>query len=375
MQQNSKKFLEESVYKLLQEEPYYAHFILESRIVYNQYGVTTAGASVVNGSTVLVFNTEFMNSLSSDAAVAVVKHEILHLLMGHMARKLDTYTQHANNIAMDCAINQHINDLPKECITVEQLEELCGKKLARFETMEYYLQHMAEAEKNKEGLFSSMKPLDDHDLDVPGAETNADMRKMAVKAASEKALGRAAGNVPSGMEKIIGSLQQPRLDWKAVLRNFVARSAKSSTQASRKKSHRRFELDQPGRKKRRELTLGVCMDVSGSVPDEDIAQFYAELGSMLPQIAELWLVQADCEVQFVEKVTRKSQLVVQRKGSGGTAYGPAITECKTKKCDAIVVFGDLDCADVPENPGVPVLWVTTGSDTRPGDFGSIVRLK
>lgn len=374
MKENSRGFLEESVYTLLQTERYYAYFILESRIVYDSYEVKTAGASVVGGVPMLIFNTEFMNSLSKPEAVAVIKHEILHLLMNHNLRHNHTFTKHANNIAMDCAINQHITGLPGECITVENLEKLCGKTLLRLEKTEYYLYQMADAEKKKEGLFKNLKTTDDHDLNVPGAETNEEMVKMAVKATSEKALGRSAGMVPDGIAKILGGLQSNTLDWKSILRNFIARNASSKTLLTRKKLHRRFGLDQPGRKKKKELILGICMDVSGSVPDADVQKFYAELGSMLPSTSVAWLVQADCVIQSVEKITKASQLVVQRNGNGGTAYGPAIEACKAKKCDAIIYFGDLDCADSPSDPGVNFLWVTTGSDTKPGNFGSLVRL-
>lgn len=374
MKQNRRNFLEESVYTLLQSERWYAYFILESRISYDSYGVKTAAATIVGGVPMLIFNTEFMNSLTKLQAVAVVKHEILHLLMSHHSRHNKGFTSHAINIAMDCAINQYITGLPDSSISVESLEKICGKPLLRLETSEYYLHQMAEAEKNKKGCFECLNTTDDHDLVVPGSETSEEMRKMAVKATSEKALGRSAGMVPDGISKILGELQANTLDWKSILRNFISRNASSKTLLTRKKLHRRFGLDQPGRKKKKELILGICMDVSGSVPDMDVQKFYAELSSMLPSTSAAWLVQADCVIQSVEKITKASQLKVQRNGNGGTAYGPAIEACKAKKCDAIIYFGDLDCADTPTDPGVNFLWVTTGSDTKPGNFGSLVRL-
>jgi predicted metal-dependent peptidase len=382
----SRKFLETATYDLLEKEQYFAAFLAESRICYDKYGVTTAGASVVNGSPMLIFNTEFMGKLSRLEVVSVVKHEILHMLLLHTSM-LDQKELNAKvwNLAMDCAINQHIVGLPEVAVTLKGMSELCGAQLLPFETAEYYFEQMkAAAEDGRGGMRlvngsadpgdASSGVIDNHDLDVPGSETNKEMAKAAIKSASDKALARAAGNIPSGLDKILGGLSTAAIDWKTVLRNFVARSAKSSTNITKKKLHRRFGLDQPGRKKRRELTLGVCIDCSGSVPDEAIVQFYAEIAAMLPNISEAWIVQADCEVQHVEKATKSSKIDVKRKGAGGTAYAPAIAECMRRKCDAVAYLGDMDTADTPTNPGVPVLWVTTGNMKRPGEFGHVVSI-
>ncbi len=364
------KFLETAIYDLLQSEPYYAHFVLESRIVYDRFGVATAGASVVNGTPMLVFNTEFMAKLSRAEVAAILKHEILHLLLLHGKRANDKYDRQSQNIAMDCAINQYIEDVPDGCVNLKQLEEFCGQTLLPFETFEYYHSKMVQAAKDS----GNLKTVDDHDLEIPGEETNEDMAKAAVKTASDKALNSAKGVMPNNLDKVLGALGQAKLNWKSILRNFISRNISSTTQLTRKKIHRRFEWDQPGKKKKRELTLGVCIDCSGSVSDESIQQFYAEISSMLPSISKAWIVQADCVVQHVELATKNTKLVATRKGAGGTAYGPALAECVAKKCDAIAYLGDLDCADVPENPGIPVLWCTVGSETRPGNFGAVVRL-
>lgn len=363
-------FLEKSIYNLLQSEPYYAYFILESRIMYDVYNVQTAGACVIKGSTTLIFNTKWMNSLTEQETVAVLKHEILHLLMVHDLRKNNKYTAEANNIAMDCAINQYITDLPKGGVTLELMSEVCKTTLEAFQTTEYYLSKLPK--NNSEA--SKLKTTDDHDLDIPEQEKNTEIIKAVTKSISEKSLSRAAGLVPNKLDSILGKLQENKLDWKGILRNFIVRNNTSKTNITRKKIHRRFELDQPGRKKRKELKLGICMDVSGSVSNEHVQEFYNEVGAMIPSISELWLVQADCDVHSSTKITKKSQLIVKRTGNGGTAYNSAIKECVNKKCDAIIYFGDMDCGDTPDNPQLPFLWVSVGSDNKPGNFGTLIKL-
>jgi predicted metal-dependent peptidase len=154
----------------------------------------------------------------------------------------------------------------------------------------------------------------------------------------------------------------------------VARSISTTTKNTRKKINRRFGLEQPGKKKKRELTLGVCVDSSGSVSDEAFQSFLTEV-SRISQICQTtYLVDADCVVQNVDVIKKGKKVKNQRSGSGGTAYQPAIDKCLELKCDAIVYFGDADSSDIPKNPNIPFLWVIVGNQNPPGNFGSVVRL-
>jgi predicted metal-dependent peptidase len=130
----------------------------------------------------------------------------------------------------------------------------------------------------------------------------------------------------------------------------------------------------PGKKKKRTMTLGVCADASGSVSDEQYSMFLQELKSIAKQVELTWFIQADCEVQKVEKLTPKTTFIPNRAGNGGTAYQPAIDKAKELGCDVIIYFGDFDTSDTPRNPGVPFLWVGVGRQDPPGDFGKVLRL-
>lgn len=371
------EFLAKAIYTLLQSEPFFAHFILNSKIVYDRFGVNTAAASIVDGTPILIFSTKFMGSLSDAACIGVLKHEILHLLLDHTRnRGKDLGDRKLANIAMDCAINQHIDGLPAECISLESIREVCkNNAIEAFQTTEYYYMFLKQA-KDKMQKDINQKTLDDHDLDIPGAETNPMQAKAAAEAASSKALGASKGNISEKLSKILNDLRtEPKMNWKQILRNFVASNTTNKTLGTRKKTHRRFELDFPGRKKKRELTLGVCLDSSGSVSEESYTIFINEIAGMIGSVSCIHLVHADCEVQKVEKLVNKKQIKYERHGSGGTAYGPALNACKDLGCNAIVYLGDMDCADIPNNPQVPVLWVTVGSMVKPGEFGKILKLE
>jgi predicted metal-dependent peptidase len=365
---------EKLIYRLLKSEPFFANFLLSAKLVLNEPRIQTAGASVQKGQIVFYFNPEFMTKHPIEEQMNIMKHEVFHVLLDHCGnRNGGKGNKMAKNIAMDCAINQHLRPLPKDCITLQSVEKMVKKNLKPLECWEYYYDQMKQACKD------SSEPHD-HDMMEEGEETPEEeaMRKATVKDAAAKAWSASAGNVPEALSGIIAKMNAPaQLPWKQVLRNFVANARVVLTKPSRLKPHRRFELDQPGRKKLRKLILGVCVDSSGSVSDEAYAKFMNEIASLSKNTSITYLVHADCEVQRVSVIKggkpKKGELS-ERHGNGGTAYQPAINECLKRDCDAIIYFGDMDAADKPKNPGVPFIWVRVGNSTPPGAFGKILDL-
>lgn len=377
------EFLQAGIYDLLNEESFFAHFILNSRVIFDHPQVPTAAATVTNGTPCLIFNTKFMSNKPRKEVAGILKHEVLHLLLDHLTRLKDEiknnqeiYSKsHLANVAMDCAINQFISGLnEEECITLKKVQDVTGKKLEAFQTAEYYYNALVQYANDK---VKDMQTLDEHDVDMPGQETNSQMRDAAIKDAAKKALSSSKGNVSNNLAKILGDFLKDNaaINWKQILRNFVARATSSKTLATRKKTNRRFDFDFPGKKKKRELTLGVCLDSSGSVSDESYKKFLTEVCAISKNVTTVYLVHADCQVNRVDVLKGGKPPTPERHGNGGTAYGPALQECVKRKCDAIVYLGDMDCADIPENPGKPVLWVTVGSTNKPGNFGYMVELK
>lgn len=374
-------FIEKLIYELLKTEPFFANFLLGSSISYNNPRVQTAAVSILKGTINFYFNTAYMESKSLPAQKAILKHEILHVLLEHCggSRNPDYQKNHmAKNVAMDCAINQYITDLPEGGVTLASLEKMVGQKLQPYECWEYYYDQMKQ--KAKENGPGDGEPHD-HDIMFEGegdSEAQQAQNKAAIKDLANKAASASAGNVPEHVAKLLGSLNKDqKVNWKQQLRNLVASARSITRKPTRKRANRRFELEQPGHKKDKKLILGVCFDVSGSVSDESLQEFFNEAYHLAKQTTKTYLIQADCEINKVELVkngkAKPSQLQT-RYGSGGTAYQPAIDKCMELDCDAIIYFGDMDAADVPKNPKIPFIWVRVGSQPPPGNFGKVIDL-
>jgi predicted metal-dependent peptidase len=382
---NSEKNLAKPVYQLLKSAPFYAHFLLGCKVVYDHKDVKTAAVRIVKGEIEFMINTEWYFSKPLLHQTNVIKHEVFHVLLEHCgvrSSQHDRQNHAAINIAMDCAINQHLGELPESRVTLKFVEDFCKRKLNPFDTWEYYWENMKKAAKEQGKMVPGEGQPHDHDhmLGDDGEDTEAarEMRKAAVKDAASKAMAASHGNVPQEIQKLLGQLnKEAKIPWKQQLRNFVASSRSVKKKSTRMKAHRRFELEQPGKKKDREFVLAVCTDSSGSVSDEAYASFMTEIYTIAKSTTITYLIHADCVVQKVDIIKggkAKEGVLTTRHGSGGTAYQPAIDEAMKRKVDAILYFGDFDSSDVPRDPGVPFLWVGVGSQKPPGSFGRVLRL-
>ena len=368
-------FLEKPIFDLLQNEPFYANFILGSTIILNDKRIERAAVTIRRNEVQFIFNTEWFATLTAQNRVAIIKHEIGHLLFGHCNIRSGKTNRMARNIAMDAAINQLISDLPEGAVTLESMEKLCKKQLLPRETYEYYYEQMKQvAEQNGSG---DGEPSD-HDIMFEGDGMDEKLHDAIIKDRMNKAIKASAGKIPQELESYIAKINQPAVvNWKQQLRNIISSSRSIATKPSRMKTHRRFDLEQPGKKKKRELVLGVCLDSSGSVSDDSYMEFMREVHSISKNTTITYLIHADCEVQKVDIIKGgkpKSGVLSKRHGHGGTAYQPGIDECMNRECDAIIFFGDFDCADTPVDPGIPFVWVGVGNSPAPGNFGRVIRI-
>lgn len=408
---------------LLMHQPFYAHFFINGKVEYDTRKVPTAAVFMSRSGPVFIFNSKFINSLSDVAVAAVVEHEVKHVLFRHTKHFKDsskhekTDLEHfIQNVAQDCAINQDIlnSQAIEGSITLEFVSKVVGQPLEPKREWTYYhhflklwaeekeremMKSLQQAEQNTHGtgsldkyfgndpIFKEMMDLldksDSHSFDMNGEQLeekdtslyNAVLRDVIRRVLKCKCGN--AGTLPQSIQTLLEELNAPpQLDWRQKLKNFIGRTIINKTRHTRSKTNRRYGIDQPGRKKKRSLKLGICADTSGSVSDDAFRTFVSEINHIVKscEITVIYM-DADCQVHDTKTVTANKKLKYVRNGAGGTAYQPAITKCLEIGVDAIVYFGDGDTSDTPEDPRIPFIWALVGDSERPGDFGDVVRIK
>ena len=150
-----------------------------------------------------------------------------------------------------------------------------------------------------------------------------------------------------------------KVDWRKVLRYFVKQSQKANKRSTVRKINKRYPYQHPGKKSSRTAKIAIAIDQSGSVSDQMLAAFFAELNS-LAKIAEFTVIPFDTRVDeslnYVWKkgMKRKRERVMR----GGTCFN-APTKFVNEKggFDGLIICTDME-APKPVRCNVQRLWIT-----------------
>ncbi len=144
------------------------------------------------------------------------------------------------------------------------------------------------------------------------------------------------------------------VDWKKVLRYFIKTSQRSDRASTQRKLNRRFPYIHPGRKTRRQASIAISIDQSGSVSDAMLQAFFAELNK-LASLATFTVIPFDSEVA-------EDSVYVWKKGDskkwervryGGTNFDPPTKYVNERDFDGHIVLTDL-CALSQSRPSASV---------------------
>jgi predicted metal-dependent peptidase len=291
-----------------------------------------------------------------DERVAVVKHEVLHLLLRHVTRRAGREPERWN-LACDVVVNTFVRPwpLPEGAVTRASFP---GLQIAADPTADEVYAALA-------GHVPPPRAWSDHHRWVAeGAD--ADLAEAAlerwVRGARDRAHGW--GKLPGALAAELEAWLQartPTVDWRRVVRGFAGLASKSRLQDTTKRPSRRFGT-LPGHRIRREVALLVAVDSSGSVSEEALSQFFAEIHGIWRAGAEVTVVTCDAEIQDVAAYRGRPPKLV--KGRGGTAFEPVFAWARAKwprRWDGLVYLTDGEGPAPSTRPGCPVLWVVQGA--------------
>jgi predicted metal-dependent peptidase len=229
-------------------------------------------------------------------------------------------------------------------------------------------------------LGQGMKPEDIPNCSGARNETSDFDKEVVKKLAKDakEAHEKAHGSLPGHVQKILDEfLKPPSINWKVVLRQFVAATIKAGTKKTWRKENRR-KLPLKGSLKERKAKIVLALDTSGSIfgTPELLEEFWAEiLGIRKAYNADITVVECDAEIQSVYTL-KQSMKPVQPSGGGGTSFVPvyAYIAEKRMKVDVLIYLTDLyGC--FPEKEYVRTLWVVCEGGANEVPFGKMIKIE
>lgn len=316
---------------------------------------------------------QFVERISDPELLFVIAHEVLHPALDHINR-LSTRDALRWNCATDYVINQllvqsEVGEMPEIALYNEELYQQ-GDGIA--DNIYNLLPDSPEDSGSGSGMGDTMIPEGDQTSPAEKAE-QAQIWKVRVQQAAQAA--KMMGKMSGGLERLVQQLVQPKIRWQDVLYNFLVRCR--DDQRSFARPNRRFQFDDmilPSPDGTRLGELVFAMDCSGSISQEEIDQFAAELQYVQQElrINTLHVMYFDSSVSHYESYETNDPLDIRPHGGGGTAFYPVFEAIEERGLSpmACVFLTDLYSNRFGEEPPYPVLWATTGSTDAP--FGEVI---
>lgn len=322
---------------------------------------------------------DFVQKSTHDELVFVVCHEIMHCVFQHMLRR-GAREAYRWNVATDVVINdmlkrENVGTMPAGGIDMPQLAQ-AGKFLAE-EVYNLLPPSPPGSKSGKNG--TNGQPIDEvRDAKGSAAEKTEKANKMKVRVAQAAQAAKMCGKLTAGLERLVSDVLQPKVDWRDVLRRFIAVRAKTETTFARPK--RRFAAEDIYLPSKGGDALGellIAVDCSGSIGERELAEFAAEIRAIHEDMrpSKVHVVYFDAAISHYESYEPGDELDIRPHGGGGTDFAPIFAYAIEHALDvcACVVLTDGYCGSYGDVPAFPVLWCTTGDERMP--WGEVVKLK
>ena len=336
----------------------------------------------------LRYSPAFVTGLNPDELAGVLAHEVMHCALAHPARRggraVVTW-----NVACDLAVNPLLLSagvvLPAGRLMPG--EGRYAGLAPGLSAEEYYAALPADPPGREPGDGGGRDPHGDPGgcgaVTDPAAADPAGSRAIEaewqVAVAQARAAAAPRGELPAGLGRAVTAVLRPPADWRAVLREFVAATARNDYSWAR--PNRRFVargLYLPGLRSEELGTVVVAVDTSGSIAEALLGTFAAEANAVLAAYdCAVTVVYHDTVVQKIQPWTSMDgPLVLDPVGGGGTSHVGVFDWLAASGLDAacVICLTDLETEFPPAVPAVPVLWAVPGGSSTVPPFGRVVPL-
>jgi len=374
--------LEERIAMMLHDHPFHAWLLIgmarEFQMLTAQDGENGLGwAAKVSfrDRRIVLTVSDLFYSLSPSEQVAVLMHEIEHIVRQHPQRGLGKVLK-VWLIAIDLVVNQYIQGLPKGSVTLEWANGFfpLPQPLEYRQAAEYYYQNLLPYA----SMMPSMPDLEEQHDWGDEALSPMDLQDVIQKAV-RKAYERAAGHVPAHLTEAVAQWLVPTNPWPAILKRFVASHVSENRRATWRRLNRRMPDVYRGTRERTQSAFLVVVDTSGSMASADLELIWGHLRHIADSGVELWVMQADMQVQEVRRWTRQIP-EFQWKGRGGTDFRPAFkwaldprqeprVHRRPSHWDGLIYMTDGDGPAPDTKPPIPTLWAVLPGHTAPVTWG------
>ncbi|RKY95035.1 MAG: hypothetical protein DRQ01_00860 [Ignavibacteriae bacterium] len=396
MTSNATKKLLKAKALLVLDFPFYGMLILRFKYIETM----EIGSAGVDGKS-LFYNPGFIDMLDVPTLTGLLAHEVLHICLGHHIRRYDRDPKkwnYACDFAIDPLVKASHLPLPNVQYMGKTYIEHIDPKFANMTADHIYtllkdpptlsfgtggmgeifdFPDLSNGANNSPDEDQNQKQLSRVEHEAIAHKEGTEWKILAQQAATA---AKMAGKLPADLEQLIEKINEPQINWIAVLRSFMTDIRADDYDWSR--PNRRHICNDLYLPRMHSVGMGeviIAVDTSGSITQQELEQFAGELNSILGDVkpSKVYVVYCDARVQSVEEFEPDDFPVkLHKKGGGGTDFAPpfAWAEKNANNPACFVYLTDLEGPCNTSRPQYPVLWVVTTS-LKDIPFGQLLPLQ
>jgi predicted metal-dependent peptidase len=175
------------------------------------------------------------------------------------------------------------------------------------------------------------------------------------------------GSIPGRWKERILAALRPKLNYRAVLRQFRASVLSVRRRLTRMKPNRRYGFQYMGSRYDFTTRLLFAVDVSGSMSGQDLALGFSVINRFFKYgIEEIDVIQFDTEIKGAPVSLKRGRRAVEVAGRGGTSFAPVMRFLEEHRdYDGVIIFTDgyAPVPPRPKNRRTRVLWLFKSEET------------
>jgi len=360
--------------RLILDKPFLGALVLRLPLKAAEWCRTTA-----TDARAFYYNPRWIESLNGSQVQFALAHEALHCALGHFARRGHRVLRKWD-IACDLAVNPILVDEglapPPEAFVLDVYRGMAAEEIYpciddndnETESMDDHLWEGDEGGQGGQG--SAPAPL-------TGQEKEQLQQQWQRHLAAAAQRAREAGKLSGQLARLTESALAAQVSWRALLAQYLSQAARDDYTWLRP-SRREGEVIWPSLRSH-SGDIHVAIDVSGSVTENDLAEFLGELNALkgtTPVRITLFACDSDLAAgaPWTFEPWDELRLPQQFAGGGGTAFTPVFDWIAQhgQQPDTLLYFTDADGEFPKDAPNYPVLWLVKGKATVP--FGRRIQL-
>lgn len=340
----------------LKNTTFFSALLANLKIVFSDRYPTAA----TDGLTIYL-NPEFIEPLNTSQLIGLLLHELMHVVYDHMNRavatKLNTVIW---NVAGDYLINGELDklgyQLPPKGLIDHQYDNLGTKAI-------YDILIQDAEEKDFEGVMLDLEF--DIPEDMTEQERNESILTNVVKAVTQAKLDNDFSSIPGHIARRVEEIINPILPWHVILQNYMSSYKKEDYTWSR--PNRRYLPDMylPSMRSASLDQITVAIDVSGSISQQDLDAFIAEIryifDILTPKV--LRILAFDTEIRNDNTYTEGDTVDnLEFTGGGGTYITPIIEKIIDDAPEIAIICSDGEFS-MPYLKGITtdLFWIIKGN--------------